>query len=225
MASIFSAMRSLRCSAAVMSGFQSLRLTISASFSVCAGSFSSASLKCLSADSSLSTVSSASSGHAWMHRGSPWHRLHAIALPVSAFIAIPPCGQAWTHQSQPLHFFSSMINKLFTSLCVMARSGHAFTHLASWQPLQVRAKLNTGAIRTTRILLRTGFQLFTSPFSEEQAYSQIPQPMHLLGSTATNFLGKVLADDIVLTKPFGVKVSLCIIAFYALPKKNNFSTA
>ncbi len=142
-------------------------------------------------------MQSASSGHAWMQRVSPLHRLHAMALPVSALIAIPPCGQAWTHQSQPLHFFSSMISKLFISLCVIARSGHAFTHLASWQPLQVNAKLNTGAMRTTRILLLMGFQLFTSPFSLEQAYSQIPQPIHLLGSTATNFLGNVLADDIL----------------------------
>jgi hypothetical protein len=99
----------------------------------------------------------------------------------------------------------------------MARSGHAFTHRASWHPRQVNAKLKTGAIRTTRILLRTGFQLFTSPFSEEQAYSQIPQPIHLLGSTATNFLGKVLADDMIVTNPVGVKVSLCIKPFYALP--------
>jgi hypothetical protein len=77
-------------------------------------------------------------------------------------------------------------------------------------------------MRTTRILLRTGFQLFTSPFSLEQAYSQIPQPIHLLGSTATNFLGNVLADDIIVTKPSGVNVQVCIVAFYALPKKNNF---
>lgn len=193
-ASIFSAMRSLRCSAEVMSGFQSLRLTMSASCSVWAGSFASASLKWLSAASSESTVQSASSGHAWMQRGSPWQRLHAMALPVSAFMAMPPCGQAWTHQSQPLHFFSSMMSKLLTSLWLMARSGHALTHRASWHPRQVKAKLNTGAMRTTRILLRMGFQLFTSPFSEEQAYSQIPQPIHLLGSTATNFLGSVLAD-------------------------------
>lgn len=194
MASIFSAMRSERCSADAISGFQSFFLTVAVNWSVCAGSFSRASLKCLSASSSDSTMSSASSGHAWMHLGSPSHRLHAMALPDSAFMAMPPCGQACTHQSQPLHFLSSIISKLLTSFWVIARSGHAFTHRASWQPRQVNAKLNTGAMRTTRILLRMGFQLLASPFSLVQAYSQIPQPMHLLGSTETNFLGMVLAD-------------------------------
>jgi hypothetical protein len=36
-----------------------------------------------------------------------------------------------------------------------------------------------------------------------QAYSQIPQPVHLPGSTYTNFLCSVLADCIFVTKPFG----------------------
>ncbi len=191
--SSFSAMRSERCSAEAISGFQSFFLTVASSCSVCIGSFANASLKCLSAASSDSTMSSASSGQAWMHFGSPSQRLHAMALPVSALMAIPPWGQACTHQSQPLHFLSSMISRLFISDCVIARSGHAFTHLASWHPRQVNAKLNTGAMRTTRILLRMGFQL-PSPFSVVQAYSHIPQPIHLLGSTETNFRGKVLAD-------------------------------
>ena len=67
-----------------------------------------------------------------------------------------------------------------------ASSGHAVTHLASSQDLQARAKLNMGVMRTTRILERSGFA--ESSFSRAQAYSQIPQPVHLLGSTDTNFL-------------------------------------
>lgn len=219
-ASSFSATRSERCSAEANSGFQSFFLTVAVNCSVCAGSFDSASLKRLSAASSDSTISRASSGQTLMHCGSPSQRLHAMAFPVSAWMVIPPCGQACTHQSQPLHFLSSMIKRLLTSDWVIARSGHAFTHLASWQPRQVNAKLKTGAMRTTRILLRMGFQL-PSPFSVVQAYSQIPQPMHLLGSTETNFLGNVLAD-IIVTKPFGFSYSLCIICFYALLKKNSF---
>ena len=198
-ASSFSAILSERCSAEASSGFQSFFLTVAVNCSVCSGSFVRASLKRLSAASSDSTMSRASSGHAWMHFGSPSQRLHAMAFPVSAWMVIPPCGQACTHQSQPLHFLSSMISKLLTSDWLIARSGHAFTHLASTHPRHVNAKLNTGAMRTTRILERIGFQL-PSPFSVVQAYSHIPQPMHLLGSTETNFLGNVLAD--ILIEPF-----------------------
>src|ERR1035437_797560 len=102
-------------------------------------------------------------------------------------MVIPPCSQACTHQSQPLHLFSSMISKPVASAWEIACSGHAFTHRASLHPRQVKAKLKTGAMRTTLILDRIGFQLL-SPFSTVQAYSQIPQPMHLQGSTETNFL-------------------------------------
>src|SRR3989304_5624295 len=69
----------------------------------------------------------------------------------------------------------------------MAFSGQAFTHWASSQNLQARAKLNSGVMRMTRILDFNGFPR-DSPFSSAQAYSQIPQPVHLLGSTETNFL-------------------------------------
>jgi hypothetical protein len=48
-----------------------------------------------------------------------------------------------------------------------------------------------------------------SPFSSVQAYSQIPQPVHLPGSTNTNFLCSVLADCISVTKPFGV-LNICV---------------
>jgi hypothetical protein len=42
-----------------------------------------------------------------------------------------------------------------------------------------------------------GFQTF-SPFSMVQAYSQIPQPVHLLGSTETNFLDSNFDGGIVV---------------------------
>jgi len=87
------------------------------------------------------------------------------------------------------------------SACVIAFSGHAFTHLASLHARHARAKLRSGVMRITRILDLMGFQM-ASPFSSVQAYSQIPQPVHLPGSTNTNFLCSVLADCISVTKPF-----------------------
>ena len=69
---------------------------------------------------------------------------------------------------------------------VRAFSGQAVTHLASSQNLQARAKLNMGVMRTIRIRALSGLILF--PFSRAQVYSQIPQPVHLLGLTETNFL-------------------------------------
>ena len=116
---------------------------------------------------------------------------------------IPPCSQACTHQSQPLHFLSFMISMPVFSDWLKAFSGHAFTHLASLHALHVSAKFMSGVMRTTRILDLIGFQM-VSPFSSVHAYSQIPQPVHLLGSTETNFLCWVLADCIFVTKPFGV---------------------
>ena len=83
---------------------------------------------------------------------------------------------------------------------MIALSGHAFTHFASTHPRHDRAKLKTGAMRTTRILELIGLQL-PSPFSIVQAYSHIPQPMHLPGSTEINFLGCDFAD-IIATAPF-----------------------
>ena len=80
-----------------------------------------------------------------------------------------------------------------------AFSGHAVTHLASSQNLQARAKLNRGVIRTTRMRDRIGFTIVSS-FSRTQAYSHIPQPVHLLGSTETNFLDGNFGDDIIVTR-------------------------
>ncbi len=71
--------------------------------------------------------------------------------------------------------------------CVSAFSGQAFTHAASSQNLHANAKLNMGIMRTVRIRDLNGLDT-ASFFSSVQAYSQIPQPVHLLGSTETNFL-------------------------------------
>jgi hypothetical protein len=91
------------------------------------------------------------------------------------------------HQSQPLHFFSLTIKTPVFSDWDRAFSGQAFTHAASSQNLHAKAKLKIGFIRMTRILDLNGFELASS-FSRVQAYSQIPQPVHLLGSTEMNFL-------------------------------------
>jgi hypothetical protein len=58
------------------------------------------------------------------------------------------------------------------------------THGASSQNLQVTAALSNGVMRITRILEPRGVQC--SHFSEAQTYSQMPQPVHLKGSTETN---------------------------------------
>jgi hypothetical protein len=174
-------------SASARSGFQSLFLTVFVKRSVSSGSFSRASLKRFSASSSVHTSSRASSGQNSTHFGSPLQRSQVTALPVSGCMVIPPCGQAWMHQSQPLHCFSFTIMMPVSSAWDSASSGHAVTHLASSQNLQARAKLKRGFMRTTRIRESIGFRLFSS-FSSVQAYSQIPQPVHLFGLTETNFL-------------------------------------
>jgi len=180
-------------SAIAKKGFQSLSLMLVVIFSICCDSVVRASLKRFSASSSDSTIANASSGQDCRHFGSPWHRSHAIAFPVSACMVIPPWSHACTHQSQPLHLFWSIISSPVSSDWERARSGQAFTHFASSHPLQESAKLSTGAILTTLILERIGFQV-DSPFSTVQAYSQIPHPMHLPGSTEINFLCWVFAD-------------------------------
>jgi hypothetical protein len=144
------------------------------------------------------TSSKASSGQNSTHFGSPSQRSQATAMPVSELMLMPPCGHACTHQSQPLHFFSLTMMMPVFSDWVKAFSGHAVTHLASSQNLQARAKLNMGVMRTTRIRERIGFMVFSS-FSRVQEYSHIPQPVHLLGSTDTNFLdGNFEAGIIVI---------------------------
>src|SRR3990170_2317323 len=185
-ASSFSVTFRARFSASASRGFQSFFFTASVSRSVSAGSFSMASLNRFSAASSLVTMSRASSGQASMHFGSPLQRSQAIATPVSGWRTIPPCGQAWMHQSQPLHFFSLTIKMPVFSCCASAFSGQALTHGASSQNLHANAKLNRGVMRIMRILDLKGFAF--SPFSSVQAYSQMLQPLHLPGSTETNFL-------------------------------------
>jgi hypothetical protein len=186
-------------SASARRGFQSLFLTVFVRFSISAGSFSKASLKRVSASSSVHTSSKASSGQNSTHFASPPQRSQAAATPVSELIVIPPCGQACMHQSQPLHFFSFIIKMPVFSDWDSAFSGQAVTHLASSQDRQARAKLNIGVMRTTRIRERIGFRVFSS-FSRVQAYSQIPQPVHLLGSTETNFLDGNFEAGISVTR-------------------------
>ena len=186
-------------SASASSGFQSLFLTVLVKVSISAGSFSRALLNRPSASSSVHTSSKASSGQNSTHFGSPSQRSQATAMPVSELMLMPPCGHACTHQSQPLHFFSLTMMMPVFSDWVKAFSGHAVTHLASSQNLQARAKLNMGVMRTTRIRERIGFMVFSS-FSRVQEYSHIPQPVHLLGSTDTNFLDGNFEAGIVVTR-------------------------
>jgi len=201
-ASSFSATFVDRFSASAKIGFQSLLLTVLLMRSVSSGSFAMVSLILFSAASSVSTSSRASSGQNSTHCGCcPLQRSHAVAKPVSGWMVIPPCSQACTHQSQPLHFFSLTMRTPVFSDCVMAFSGQAVTHLASSQNRHAKAKLNSGFIRTKRIRDRRGFQL-ASPFSWLHAYSQIPQPVHLEGSTETNFLWVNFAGGISVTKAF-----------------------
>ena len=126
---------------------------------------------------------------------------------------MPPCGQAWMHQSQPLHFSSLTIKIPVFSDCARAFSGQAVTHLASSQNRQARAKLTSGVTRTTRILDLMGFPPASS-FSRAHAYSQIPQPVHLLGLTETNFLDSNLAGDIVLFVVFGLSKYFCVFVSF-----------
>jgi hypothetical protein len=185
-------------SASTSKGCQSLFLTRVVRRSVSSGSFSRASLNRFSASSSAHTKSKASSGQDSTHFGSPSQRSQVTATPVSEWMVIPPCGHACTHQSQPLHLFSFTIMMPVFSHWDNASSGHAVTHLASSQDLQARAKLNMGVMRTTRIRERSGFA--ESSFSRAQAYSHIPQPVHLLGSTETNFLDGNFDAGIIVTR-------------------------
>ena len=153
-------------------------------------------LKRCSASSSVHTSSMASSGHASMHFGSPLQRSHAMAMPVSGWMTMPPCGQAWTHQSQPLHFLSFIMSMPVFSCWVRAFSGQAVMHLASSQARHVRAKLKRGIMWTVRMRERSG--LVGSFFSMVQAYSHMPHPVHLLGSTLTNFLSANFCCGIVV---------------------------
>src|SRR5208337_1803359 len=94
---------------------------------------------------------------------------------------------AWMHQSQPLHLRSSTMRTPFDPDWTRAFSGQAVTQRASLQNLQAMATLSTGFKRRMRILDVNGFHL-PSDFSNEHTASQMPQPVHLLGSTATNSL-------------------------------------
>ena len=116
------------------------------------------------------------------------------------------------HTSRTLYILlSSIISKPVSSAWESARSGHAFTHFASLQPRHDNAKLRTGAIRTTLILDRIGFQsvfalfycasVFTDPASN--AFARI-------NGNEFSFCS-VLAD--IVTKPSRRLRYLCIICF------------
>jgi hypothetical protein len=79
----------------------------------------------------------------------------------------------------------------------MAFSVQAFAHGASLQNRQLMVVLSMDVRRITRILDFRGSQLWF--FSCVHAYSQMPQPVHLLGSTETNFRVSGLAVCIVVT--------------------------
>ena len=158
-------------------------LTRLLSLSISEGIFSSAAVHVFSAVPSSDTSCRASSGQESMHFGSPPHRSQAMAMRFSGSRAMPPYGQAWMHQSQAEHFFSSTFMMPFSD-CTSASSGQALMHGASLQNLQVTAALSKGVMRMTRILEPNGVQC--SHFSEAQTYSQMPQPVHLKGSTETN---------------------------------------
>jgi hypothetical protein len=64
-------------------------------------------------------------------------------------------------------------------------------------------------MRTTRIRERMGFHTI-SPFSSVHAYSQIPQPVHLLGSTETNFLCSNLDGGIFGDEPFSMVMDISV---------------
>jgi hypothetical protein len=79
----------------------------------------------------------------------------------------------------------------------MAFSVQAFAHGASLQNRQLIVVLSMDVRRITRILdFRGSKRSFSSCV---HAYSQMPQPVHLLGSTDTNFRESSLAVCIVVT--------------------------
>jgi len=196
-ASSFSAVFLALFSASASMLVQSLFLTMLVSLSVSAGNFSRAALHFFSVASSSDTSSNASSGQNSMHFGSPSQRSQVIAMRLSGSSVMPPCGHAWMHQSQPLHLRSLRIRRPLVSDWVKAFSGQAFTHGASLQNLHVMAALSNGVKRRTRILDFNGFHC--SHFSRVHAYSQMPQPVHLPGSTETYFLELDLAVCICFT--------------------------
>jgi hypothetical protein len=75
---------------------------------------------------------------------------------------------------------------------VRAFLGQALTQGAFSQNRQVKARLKAGVRRITLTLDLKGFQR-GSFFSRTQTYSHRLQPVHLAGSTATNFLSTALA--------------------------------
>ena len=73
-----------------------------------------------------------------------------------------------------------------SSDCIKASLGHAGTHGASSQNLQTIVTLTSGCKRTTLIRDLRGLKDFS--FFNAHANSQMPQPVHLLGSAEMNCL-------------------------------------
>jgi hypothetical protein len=100
------------------------------------------------------------------------------------------------------------MSKPVFSAWVMAFSVHAFAHGASLQNRQLIVVLSMDVRRITRILDFRGSQ--RSFFSCVQAYSQMPQPVHLLGSTDTNFREFSLVVCIVIA----ARESGCLVSSF-----------
>ena len=206
MASSFCVVRFALSSASAIIVAHSFFLTRLFSLSISEGIFSSAAVHVFSAVPSSDTSCRASSGQESMHFGSPPHRSQAMAMRFSGSRAMPPYGQAWMHQSQAEHFFSSTFMMPFSD-CTSASSGQALMHGASSQNLQVTAALSNGVMRMTCILEPSGVQC--SHFSEAQTYSQMPQPVHLKGSTETNLREVDLACCSCLVIGYALVEFLC----------------
>ena len=99
------------------------------------------------------------------------------------------------HQPQASHLLSSTRMTPFSSDCRRASLRQALTHGASSQNLQAVATLTSGCRRTT--LIRDLRGLKDPSFSRAQAYSQTPQPVHLLGSAETNRLALDFALSVI----------------------------
>ncbi len=93
---------------------------------------------------------------------------------------------ARAHQPQASHFSSSTKMTPVSADCSKASRGHAGTHGASSHNLQTMVTLTKGCRRTT--LIRDLRGLKDLAFSNAQASSQRPQPVHLPGSAEMNCL-------------------------------------
>jgi hypothetical protein len=115
----------------------------------------------------------------------PSQRLQIITTLFSGSKVMLPKSHASIHHPQPSHLFSFRMMTPSFSDCIKAFRGQAATQGASSQSLQVRAMLNVGFKRKSLILDRKGLKPLFLVFSNEQANSHIPQPMHRSVLTST----------------------------------------